>query len=63
MLIFSLFLCMTVRRKNLVGVVGRGALLGHCGGEGVSIEMVRIHWGVTTAGWSKSIVSSTERMS
>ena len=49
-LIFSSFLCSMVRRKNLVGIVGRGALLGHCGEEGVSIVIVRIHWGVTTAG-------------
>ena len=40
MSIFSSFSCVTVRRKNLVGVVGSGALLGRCGGEGVSIEMV-----------------------
>ena len=63
MSIFSSFLCVTVRRKNLRGVVESGALLGHCGGKDVLIEMVRIHWGVTTAGWLMSVVSSTERTS
>ena len=63
MLILSLFFGSMVRKKNLAGVIERGALLRRCGGEYGCIEMVRIHWEVATAGWSKFVASSIGRMS
>ena len=48
--ILSLFVGLTVCKKNLVGMVRMGALLRCCRGKGGWILIVQVHCGVTTTG-------------